>query len=123
MSYKAFFIFLTIFCTHLNAIIPEIEIWVDKENQRFRYLLKDIHVDYKGAKTTIKQQLDILWALQQNKDASFAIVEDSTSLFLQFMIEHQLKTAGTTNKAFPSSLQERINKRNWSKYKDENTLK
>lgn len=100
---------------HLSAVIPEIEIWADKDNEHFLYLLKDIHLDYKGAKNTIQQQLDILAVLQHHKD-SFIIVEDPASLFRQFEIEYNL-TKGTTTLTFPSSLQEEINTWNWSQHK------
>lgn len=101
---------------HLDAVIPEMEIWADKDNEHFLYLLKDIHLDYKGAKNSIQQQEDILWALQQNQN-SFVLVEDSTTLFRQFMIEYDLNTEGTTTRAFPRSLQEVINNWDWDKKK------
>ncbi len=102
--------------SYMTAVIPEMEVWADEDNEHFLYLLKDIHLDYKGAQNTIKQQQDILWALQQNQN-SFLLVEDSATLFRKFMIEYDLNTEGTTTRAFPRSLQEVINSWDWDKKK------
>lgn len=84
------------------SVCPEMEVWSD--GIHYRYLIKDWHRDLLNGHISLKQQTDIIWAAQQQKNqGAFLLTEDSHSYS-----GSNKKIHNTFNTYLPKTIHERI---------------